>query len=54
MKKEAFDGQYKIFSKNNWAIVSSSLTTWEILDDSKNKYRKIIDKNNGAFLPLFD
>ena len=42
MKKEAFDGQYKIFSKNNWAIVSSSLTTWEILDDSKNKYRKII------------
>jgi len=51
MKKEAFDGQYKIFSKNNWAIVSSSLTTWEILDDSKNKYRKIIYEIMVHFYP---
>ena len=51
MKKEAFDGQYKIFSKNNWAIVSSSLTTWEVLDDSKNKYRKIFDEIMGHFYP---
>ena len=51
MKKEAFDGQYKIFAKNNWAIVSSSLTTWEVLDDSKNKYRKIFDEIMGHFYP---
>ena len=51
MKKEAFDGQYKTFAKNNWAIVSSSLTTWEVLDDSKNKYRKIIDEIMGHFYP---
>ena len=41
----------KTFAKNNWAIVSSSLTTWEILDDSKNKYRKIIDKIMVHFYP---
>jgi hypothetical protein len=51
MKKEAFDGQYKTFAKNNWAIVSSSLTTWEVLDDSKNKYRKILDEIMGHFYP---
>ena len=51
MKKEAFDGQYKTFAKNNWAIVSSSLTTWEVLDDSKNKYRKIFDEIMGHFYP---
>ena len=51
MKKEAYDGQYKIFAKNNWAIVSSSLTTWEVLDDSKNKYRKIFDEIMGHFYP---
>ena len=51
MKKEAFDGQYKIFAKNNWAIVSSSLTTWEVLDDSKNKYHKILDEIMGHFYP---
>ncbi|MDA7730802.1 TetR/AcrR family transcriptional regulator [Flavobacteriaceae bacterium] len=51
MKKEAFDGQYKTFVKNNWAIVSSSLTTWEVLDDSKNKYRKIFDEIMGHFYP---
>jgi len=51
MKKEVFDGQYKIFAKNNWAIVSSSLTTWEVLDDSKNKYRKIFDEIMGHFYP---
>ena len=49
MKKEAFDGQYKTFAKNNWSIVSSSLTTWEVLDDSKNKYRKIFDEIMGHF-----
>ena len=52
MKKEAFDGQYKTFAKNNWAIVSSSLTTWEVLDDSKNKYRKIFDEIMGHFYPF--
>lgn len=51
MKKEAFDDQYKTFAKNNWAIVSSSLTTWEVLDDSKNKYRKIFDEIMGHFYP---
>ena len=51
MKKEVFDGQYKTFAKNNWAIVSSSLTTWEVLDDSKNKYRKIFDEIMGHFYP---
>ncbi|MDA9126930.1 TetR/AcrR family transcriptional regulator [Flavobacteriaceae bacterium] len=51
MKKEAFDGQYKTFAKNNWSIVSSSLTTWEVLDDSKNKYRKIFDEIMGHFYP---
>ena len=51
MKKEAYDGQYKTFAKNNWAIVSSSLTTWEVLDDSKNKYRKIFDEIMGHFYP---
>lgn len=51
MKKEAYDGQYKIFAINNWAIVSSSLTTWEVLDDSKNKYRKIFDVIMGHFYP---
>ena len=51
MKKEAFDGQYKKKKKNNWAIVSSSLTTWEVLDDSKNKYRKIFDEIMGHFYP---
>ena len=51
MKKEAFDDQYKIFAKNNWAIVSSSLTTWEVLDDSKNKYHKILDEIMGHFYP---
>ncbi len=51
MKKEAYDGQYKIFAKNNWAIVSSSLTTWEVLDDSKNKYSKIFDEIMGHFYP---
>ena len=51
MKKEAFNGQYKIFAKNNWAIVSSSLTTWEVLDDSKNKYHKILDEIMGHFYP---
>jgi len=51
MKKEAFDGQYKTFAKNNWAIVSSSLTTLEVLDDSKNKYRKIFDEIMGHFYP---
>lgn len=51
MKKEAFDGQYKTFAKNNWSIVSSSLTTWEVLDDSKNKYRKIFDVIMGHFYP---
>ncbi|MDC1396395.1 TetR/AcrR family transcriptional regulator [Flavobacteriaceae bacterium] len=51
MKKEAFDGQYKTFAKNNLAIVSSSLTTWEVLDDSKNKYRKIFDEIMGHFYP---
>ena len=51
MKKEAYDGQYKIFAKNYWAIVSSSLTTWEVLDDSKNKYRKIFDEIMGHFYP---
>ena len=51
MKKEVFDDQYKTFAKNNWAIVSSSLTTWEVLDDSKNKYRKIFDEIMGHFYP---
>ena len=51
MKKEVFGGQYKTFAKNNWAIVSSSLTTWEVLDDSKNKYRKIFDEIMGHFYP---
>lgn len=51
MKKEAFVGQYKTFAKNNWAIISSSLTTWEILDDFKNKYHKILDEIMGHFYP---
>ena len=51
MKKEAFVGQYKTFAKNNWAIISSSLTTWEVLDDFKNKYHKILDEIMGHFYP---
>jgi len=51
MKKEAFVGQYKTFAKNNWAIISSSLTTWEVLDDFKNKYHKILDEIMGHFFP---
>ena len=51
MKKEAFDGQYRTFARNNWAIISSSLTTWEVLDDSKNRYHNILDEIMGHFYP---
>jgi hypothetical protein len=51
MKKEVFDGQYRIFARNNWAIISSSLTTWEVLDDSQNMYHKIYDEIMGHFYP---
>ena len=51
MKKEAFDGQYRTFARNNWAIISSSLTTWEVLDDSKDRYHKILDEIMGHFYP---
>jgi AcrR family transcriptional regulator len=51
MKKEVFDGQYRIFARNNWAIISSSLTTWGVLDDSQNMYHKIYDEIMGHFYP---
>ena len=51
MKKEAFDGQYRTFARNNWAIISSSLTTWEVLDESNDRYHKILDEIMGHFYP---
>jgi len=41
-KKESFKGQYSTFAKNSWAIVNSSLTRWEVLDDKKTMYSNTI------------
>ncbi|MBT3443051.1 MAG: TetR/AcrR family transcriptional regulator [Flavobacteriaceae bacterium] len=41
-KKESFKEQYSTFAKNSWAIVNSSLTKWEVFDDSKSKYSNTI------------
>jgi|TARA_B110000967_G_C18889041_1_gene566042 AcrR family transcriptional regulator len=42
MLKESHKGQYSTFAKNSWAIVNSSLTKWEVLEDSKSKYSNTI------------
>ena len=42
MLKESYKGQYSSFAKNSWAIVNSSLTKWEVLDNAKSKYSNTI------------
>lgn len=51
MLKEAYKGQYLTFSKNNWAIINSSLTIWEVLEDSKSKYSNTIKEIMGHHYP---
>lgn len=51
MLKEAYKGQYLTFSKNNWAIINSSLTKWEVLEDSKSKYSNTIKEIMGHHYP---
>ncbi|MGY8949655.1 MAG: TetR/AcrR family transcriptional regulator [Flavobacteriales bacterium] len=51
MKKEAYKDQYLTFAKNNWAIINSSLTKWEVSEDSKSKYSNTIKEIMGHHYP---